>query len=314
MDKNDHKTSDKTRALLIRLSIGSALLLSIIGLSLWDKSLSGDNSLDSRHLILPILIYLLAALALNEFQKMLAKSRGMFPFRTISQVFLFILFLGEIVIHDYANGNPKASSAFYLLFIVFVPLLLLLVQAITRRPKGLDNISINLFAILYIGVPSLCVLKFMYIDGVGSWGFLYLILVAKSADIMGYLVGRKWGRHKIVPSISPKKSWEGSIAGLLGSLATAVLLPYLFNMESMFALSWGDSCWPGLAIYFGLFVGIGSQLGDWAESLLKRECAIKDSGSMLPEFGGILDLIDCLLVAGPLAYVICLINAMSNIS
>jgi phosphatidate cytidylyltransferase len=123
------------------------------------------------------------------------------------------------------------------------------------------------------------------------------IVVAKGCDIFAYLVGRVVGRHKAFPHLSPGKTIEGVAAGLGGSLGLAFLLRWSVLgvlPESHFSVT--ATC------IFGLVIGLSGMMGDLAESLLKRSAGVKDAGQTIPGFGGILDVIDSLTIAGPVAY------------
>ena len=127
-------------------------------------------------------------------------------------------------------------------------------------------------------------------DGRG-WVFLVLFAVM-ACDSLAYFTGVTFGKHKLYPAVSPKKSIEGSLGGLVGSclgvwLAAALFLPS-FGAEHV--------------ILVGLLLGVVGQIGDLFESLLKRACGVKDSGGIFPGHGGILDRLDSLLFAFPLAY------------
>jgi phosphatidate cytidylyltransferase len=125
--------------------------------------------------------------------------------------------------------------------------------------------------------------------------FVFLTLfVTFGSDTAAYFIGKAFGRHKLAPQISPGKTWEGTIAGVLG----AVIISWLFTLNTplQLPLSW----WQ--AILLGALVSIFGQLGDLVESLLKRNCGVKDSGSLMPGHGGLLDRIDSILFAGVVVY------------
>jgi phosphatidate cytidylyltransferase len=145
--------------------------------------------------------------------------------------------------------------------------------------------------------------------------FVFL-LVVWSGDVFAYYVGRAFGRHKLAETISPKKTWEGAIASTAGAILVSVLLfHYIHSLGTLLiklhALS-SESLFftdirlyaPGwqLAVAFGLLVNIAAQLGDLAESAFKRGADIKDSGTLLPGHGGILDRIDAMLFASPVLW------------
>lgn len=115
-----------------------------------------------------------------------------------------------------------------------------------------------------------------------------VILAAAASDTGAYYCGTSWGRHKIWPRVSPKKSWEGSLGGF--AACTVAVMAY--------GLLFGDASWWQLAILGGL-LNVAAQFGDFFESALKRSLSVKDSGSLLPGHGGMLDRIDSLLLAIP---------------
>jgi phosphatidate cytidylyltransferase len=147
------------------------------------------------------------------------------------------------------------------------------------------------FAAVYLGVlPSFLVqLRWLGPDA-GTWIAL-TIFVPKVGDVGAYFTGRAIGKHKMTPYLSPKKTWEGFCGGMLASVGIA-FLPAL----------WLDRHPPLFAIGFGLTVGIAGVLGDLAESLLKRDAGTKDAAKSIPGFGGVLDVIDSVLFAAPVAY------------
>jgi phosphatidate cytidylyltransferase len=128
-------------------------------------------------------------------------------------------------------------------------------------------------------------------------GWVYLALLATfGSDTAAYFIGRAFGRHKMAPRISPGKTWEGAIGGLLG----AVIVSLLFTLNTPVRLPLGY----GGAVLVGLLVSVFGQAGDLAESLLKRSTGVKESGGLLPGHGGLLDRLDSVLFAGAVVYVV----------
>ena len=125
----------------------------------------------------------------------------------------------------------------------------------------------------------------------GLWWFITLLAVVFTGDIGAYIFGSLWGRTKILPRISPAKSWQGSIGGIFGSILAILICTYFSHYAQWQFL-------VGLAIV----TAITAQLGDFFESLLKRVADLKDSGNIMPGHGGILDRIDGVLFAAPLFY------------
>lgn len=183
-------------------------------------------------------------------------------------------------------------------FLVFVPaicLIIFIIQFSKRDNGAVLSISTILFGLVYVG----CFLGFLIRIRTMPVGtemlrkqlLAFLILVTKSGDIGAYLIGTRMGRHSLIPRISPKKTVEGMLGGLLFSvlvsLACSGFLP-LFSLLQLFIL--------------GLFLGALAQIGDLSESLIKRDCGGKDSGKTLPGLGGVLDTIDSILFTAPAFY------------
>jgi phosphatidate cytidylyltransferase len=127
----------------------------------------------------------------------------------------------------------------------------------------------------------------------GAVALALAMFVPKGCDIGAYFTGRLIGRHRMVPLLSPKKTWEGAGGGLLMAVIVSVVI------ESIHPLIVGG--WVG-AIGFGLTVGIAAMLGDLAESLIKRDCQQKDASQAVPGFGGFLDVVDSVIFAAPVVW------------
>lgn len=118
------------------------------------------------------------------------------------------------------------------------------------------------------------------------------LMAIMGCDTFAYFVGSRIGKHKLYPAVSPNKSIEGGIGGLVGAMVAVLIAKYTFlPIIGVFD-----------ALLLGLFLGVVGQMGDLFESLLKRACTVKDSGSMIPGHGGILDRLDSLLFAFPVVY------------
>lgn len=159
----------------------------------------------------------------------------------------------------------------------------------------LANLAVTVFGVIYLTVPLSAI---MLIDiQFGRYWMLYLLLVVKLTDVGAYFVGKQWGRLKLAPTISPKKTWEGAIGGfILGTLTSYIMHKISIGLfhKGLFASSL-QSLW------FGAFMSIIAQIGDLSESLLKRDGGIKDS-NRLPGLGGLLDMVDSLVFTTPLLY------------
>jgi len=168
---------------------------------------------------------------------------------------------------------------------------LFLLQFIRRdKSSAFIGMAVSLFGLLYIAWFFSFFIKLQYLSNGRLW-MSFVIVVSKSGDIGAYLIGNRFGRHSLIERISPNKSVEGALGGFLFSILTAFILGLFL---------------PGLPVIhiliLGISLGILAQLGDLAESLIKRDVGVKDSGSIIPGFGGVLDIIDSLLFTVPFLY------------
>jgi phosphatidate cytidylyltransferase len=221
-------------------------------------------------------------------------------------------------------GNPSslvtrisASVVFWygLPIVAFLGPLLLLVLGLRREPlsESLPDAAVSYMLLPYVGF-TLGILPMLRAAHNGSLYLLYLMLVVWCGDIAAYYVGRAIGKHKLAPRVSPGKTWEGAIASVVGAVAGAWFLfqytrPIANGLEAarLFSpdhstVSFGTApFW--LVAMFATVLNIAAQLGDLVESMLKRGAGVKDSGTLLPGHGGVLDRIDALLFALPVGLI-----------
>jgi len=169
-----------------------------------------------------------------------------------------------------------------------------------RRDAGsLRRIAAGFLTVAGIGLPLAFMVNLRTLGGSGAKGLLpvlSMLAVVKGGDIAAYLVGSRVGRHRMAPLVSPGKTWEGAAASVAASLAVAWFV--LRGSGWTQAGPWGH--WAA----YGLAVGVAGMFGDLAESLVKRELGVKDSGRALGGLGGFLDLVDALLLAAPVAWML----------
>ncbi len=176
-------------------------------------------------------------------------------------------------------------------FIVLACLFIFVLQFIRRdSSQALASVAVTLFGLLYIAWFFSFFIKLKFMPG-GALLVAFVVLVTKMGDVGAYLVGGSVGKHSLIPRISPKKTVEGTIGGLVFSVITAIL-----SKTYLPSFPYGH-----LAV-LGLLLGILAQVGDLAESLIKRDCNVKDSGASLSGFGGLLDLMDSLIFTAPIFY------------
>jgi phosphatidate cytidylyltransferase len=265
----------------------------------------------------PVVAVVAAAVALitvQEFLK-LTESYGIEPMRLSTYIFIGFLFLMLAV--STATETPQLSGlkfVFGLTFasaitpFVFLTIAMRRVQLSAAYPAA----AASAFAVLYVALPMAMLVQLRQ-QFAGAFWLLYLLLVVWAGDIFAYFVGRWLGRHLMAPRISPKKTWEGAMASLAASLLVGSLLFSHALQISTFLLRVGlierrdglfglekPELWP--IILLTVAVNIAAQLGDLVESLIKRGAGVKDSGTILPGHGGMLDRIDALLFAAPVLW------------
>lgn len=184
----------------------------------------------------------------------------------------------------------ELTKSWELLFIVIALLVLILMQFRRRDNSGVViDISTTIFGILYVSWFFSFIIRIRYLDN-GMWLVAALLIITKSGDIGAYLFGSRFGKTPLIPRISPNKSVEGAVAGLIFSAAGAYVCRGALGLSAVHA------------VVLGLSFGILGQLGDLSESLIKRDCQVKDSGTVFPGMGGVLDQIDSLLFTAPVFY------------
>lgn len=199
--------------------------------------------------------------------------------------------------------NPAAIHSLFLLSPLAVCVFFPLVGITSRDVSNLaPRVTNNLGVFLYLIFPIAAILWLRRVPGSGEWLLFFLLAASRLGDVGAYLLGKAFGRHKLIPHLSAGKTVEGAIGGLLFSAigGTAILI-------------WANAVGPGLAAVFsqwwhgallGGFVGIAAQSGDLVESAFKRAAGIKDSGNLVPSFGGIMDIIDNFMLTGPLVLIV----------
>ena len=265
----------------------------------------------------PVVAVVAAAVALVTIQEFLklTESYGVHPLRLPTYVFVGLFFL--LLAASAAGETPQLSAVKFVLgagFACAISPFIFLTITMRRSPMsgGDPAAAASAFAFAYIALP-LGMLVQLRQQWAGGFWILYLLLVVWAGDILAYFVGRSVGRHLMSPRISPKKTWEGAAASLAASLVVGILLFNHALQISSFLLRVGlierrdglfglerPEMWPIILLTVAL--NIAAQLGDLVESLIKRGAGVKDSGTILPGHGGMLDRIDALLFAAPLLW------------
>lgn len=194
-----------------------------------------------------------------------------------------------VAISVYSGMQPAYQFGYVYLGIIlfYITASILASSLFSSIQDVLKFIVAGLLSSIYIGLFPATLFKILAHPQGLTWFFALLSMVF-SGDVMAYLLGSRWGKHKIMPLISPKKSFEGSMGGFIGSMIAAVIFSKFFLQND-----------TNTMIFVSILISLVAQVGDLFESLLKRVAGVKDSGSILPGHGGILDRIDGVLFAAP---------------
>lgn len=298
-----------------RIGYGSIMIVVMVGLMLLDYWLTQDAyalglkawradpaaAISVRAIPLTALLVVLAVMAYGEMRGFAAgvgvrtlDVAGMAATLAIAT----IPFWWQLVSAGAASSLSEPTGRHVLLILGGCVMLVFAEQMARKTTEdALRRIACTLLAVLYVGVGAAMILN-LRIEF--NLPVLVLFLAAvKFTDIGAYFTGSAIGRHKMIPWLSPGKSWEG----LAGGVATAAIVSVLVVIVLDVSLTHERMSLPAAAV-FGAVVGLVGQFADLCESLLKRAVGVKDSGRFLPEFGGILDILDSPLLAAPVATVL----------
>ena len=253
-------------------------------------------------IVLVAVLVLLAVVGLIEFYG-LVESQGMVCFKGWG-VLGGVLLLAGTALHlegllPGLHGTPARVNDFEVIFLIVFVLGLCFLQFLSKsNTKGILAISTTLFGLMYVPWLLNFIQKIYLFPGLGGDGkfyVLYFILVTKFSDTGAYAVGSLIGRHKMIPRVSPGKTWEGLGGAIVVSTGTSLLFARLAGSH-LPGMTWVH------AAILGVLLSTAAVVGDLIESIFKREAGGKDSGQFFPGIGGILDLLDSLLFNAPLMY------------
>ncbi len=234
-----------------------------------------------------IFILICCVLALGEFYSIMEK-KGAKPLRWFGMG-------ATVFIADYYHVQPIATGHQMLGGIILVIILIMLIELFSNNKNATLNIASTFAGILFVPVLLGTAIDLRQFDLLMNTNLTFaLTLSVWACDSSAFIFGTLFGKKKIMPSVSPKKSWVGSISGAI----TSLLILYVFHNQGLL----GDYFSLKDAMVIGLISGVFGQFGDFIESLLKRDVGVKDSGSLLAGHGGVLDRFDSLIFACPIAY------------
>lgn len=221
---------------------------------------------------------IIISMALHEFYKAFER-KDIEPLYYIGYIFSIYLII----------KNYFTLPAFYTYTLIFV-LFLISIISILRVKKNIMDIVITFFGIFYVAVLIDFIVLTMDDFSKGSIYVWLIFIIAFITDIFAYFTGYLFGKHKLIPKVSPKKTVEGSIGGIIGSTIMCVVFGYFFEIDLK------------LIVFLGLFGSIVAQFGDLFASSIKRYVGIKDYGKLIPGHGGILDRFDSVILVAPFVY------------
>lgn len=258
-----------------------------------------------RGLLTCLLVTILALIAIREFY-VLARAAGAHPFSVIGAILS-----AHLVLETSGPGwlsealGPNLSLVDFTAFVLAGGLAAAFVLQVVRwGTKGaFANIGATFLGVIYVGLLGSFLVRIrqmtwcteeLYNPVQGAYYLMIFVCTIKMTDICAFFAGKYGGRHRLIDSISPGKTVEGLLGGLAGGIITCVILCPITGILN--SLSW--------SVILGVVLAGLGQLGDLAESIFKRDAEEKDSSDSVPGFGGLLDVIDSLLVAAPLAFLI----------
>ena len=263
---------NKLRGILVRAVSGAAVVALVLG------------ALFAGGIFWTSLVSLIALLSLAEFYGMVSRrfkvSRGIGFLAA-----LLIIFTAAEGINPVSLVLTLSITAFVILFVEVMR------RQIQNESYAIWNMGGTLAGILYIVFPWTFMILLRRLPS-GTVLLFVMFLSTWLCDVAAYLIGSLWGRTSLCENVSPKKTWEGFLGGVAGALLASAAVAYILETSPL----------PFLSI--GLICGVAGQLGDLAESVIKRETGVKDSGKIIPGHGGILDRFDSVLINGLLVYVL----------
>jgi phosphatidate cytidylyltransferase len=240
--------------------------------------------------LLVLTIAVLTGVGVWEYAK-LAQAKGIEP----AKMLMIIVAIIEVVAFYATLAYPEWSK--FALPIMVLGFISFFVAHFRNCENALLHVAVEFFGVCYLSIPFSFILAILYPHSGsedGRFWLFYLIGVTKITDIGGYFVGKLAGKHLLAPQLSPKKTVEGAIGGFCFAVALSLFFAFLGSFAGLH-LSYFSAAW------LGMLIGILAQVGDLAESVLKRDALVKDSNS-IPGVGGILDMVDSVLLTAPVVY------------
>jgi phosphatidate cytidylyltransferase len=284
----------KPGVLFRRIVFGALLLLiscGLLALDYWKQTSYGIGAMVAYSMVF----------GLRELYRMLEAIAPVL-WKRGAQATGFAVVAAQVLQHELASPIQRGFPVAEIAMAAFVLAFLAYQLRFEPSRERLISIVLTLAGVVYILFLGSFVLKVRYLDdvvpvgpGLGYAAVLYLVLAAKGTDMFAFFTGRFLGKRKLIPWISPGKTVAGGVGGLLGAVAITCAFVRFSDLGKVFG-------WSSV-VPFGIIIGLSATAGDLVESLINRSAAVKDSGGLVPEFGGVLDIIDCILFVAPTIYV-----------
>lgn len=264
--------------------------------NLWQRAITGAIfvlvivcAIVFKSWLFHLVFGLVGLLGLNEFYSLFKKS-SYSPHVTLGLIFGLCIYLSSITI----LYNPNAITYLVGFILLFFPTIAF-AELYRKKKVPFENIALTFTGVIYVILPVILLNLMISFDDVSYsitsfWPVLTIFILVWCSDTFAYLVGRKLGKHKLFERISPKKSWEGFFGGMIFSVIGGILIAYFIEAPIY------------QFIVYAILISVFGTIGDLVESMLKRSLNLKDSGSILPGHGGILDRFDAVLFVIPIIY------------
>lgn len=274
------------KTLLTRSLSGIVFVILLLGSVLWN------------YYSFSLFFFLVAMLGLNEFFNLSEKLNAK-PFKLIGFISGIFIYASFLQMDTFFSGLSSFSSSLKY-GLVLIPFVILSFALFSRNEKPIQDALFTLMALMYAVLPFALLNQMVFVFDLDKNVNVYfpklvlgVIFLIWSNDTFAYLGGSLLGRHKMIERISPGKTWEGTVFGVLVTFGISFLIQTIFIQTN-------GLLWPML----GIAVPILATIGDLVESMLKRQAKIKDSGNIMPGHGGILDRFDSIIFVAPIVYVL----------
>jgi phosphatidate cytidylyltransferase len=241
-----------------------------------------------------IVVAIAALLGVLEFYSMVSR-RGWQPLTFFGTLWTLFFILNAYYTPKYASDNTYIFVTSGLIALAIALSLVWVLFLRSSVEKVMASWAASVAGIFYMGWLLSYWVLIMNSYG-GAWDGRDWVLLALfstfAVDTTAYFIGRTWGRHKMAPTVSPGKTWEGAVGGLAGAIAAVIVLALLLDINISYSQM----------VILGVLIAVFAQLGDLAESKLKRSMGVKEAGNLIPGHGGILDRLDSIVFTGVVVY------------